>query len=373
MFAPSLLKPLASWAKEDRVKICVGVDIGGSGLRIRLSNVTKPTEFIDLPHIRAQSTAEAVESFTNLETALTELVPDFECRGAALAVAGPIKNGVVVMTNWPGDAPVRTLSVDSLPQHLFPKERTVLLNDLEAGAYGVIAADEQKTLDSHFEQLWKNEVPAGPIVSNTRTAVAALGSGLGVAMIVKTPLLKESLVLPCELGHLQVPSVCNKDPNCEEEYALIQHVSNHYYGGTQMPEYEDFSSGRGIALCYQFFLKRDKNERVPVEQINAGDVAEKARTGDKTARSAMLWCYKLFLRCCKEVATSLCCDSVLMALDNQVKNAWFVDAISDVLKEEFYNFIRPDWLKGIRVYTQIENLNFNILGTDYMAHRLAAK
>ena len=373
MFSPSTFKSINEWSKDDHVKLTVGVDIGGSGLRIRLSNVKNKAEFIDFPHIRAQSTKETIESFTNLQEALNELVPDYQSLGAALAVAGPIKNGQVVMTNWPGEPSVRTIAIDSLPSRLFPHDRTVLLNDLEAGAYGVIAADEANDLEKRFEQLWQNDAPKGPVVSDTRTAVLALGSGLGVAMIIKTPLIKEPLVLPCELGHLQIPTVCSKDPNCEEEYALIQHVSNHYYGGTQMPEYEDLSSGRGIALCYQYFLKKDKNELVPVEQINAGDVAEKARTGDKTARSAMLWCYKLFLRCCKEVATTLCCDSVLMALDNQVKNAWFVDAISDVLKEEFYNFIRPDWLKGIRVYTQIETLNFNILGTDYMAHRIASK
>ena len=201
----------------------------------------------------------------------------------------------------------------------------------------------------------------------------ALGSGLGVAIIVKTPLIKEPLVLPTEIGHLQVPAVCAEDPNSQEEYALIQHVSNHYYNGTQMPEYEDFSSGRGIQLCYQFFLQRDKGQHVPMEQINAGDVAQKAKEGDRTAKAALFWCYKLFVRCAKEVGTSLCCDSLLMALDNQVRNLWFMEAVSDELKEEFYNFIRPDWMKGLRVYTQTKILNFNLLGVDYMAHRLASK
>lgn len=365
MFAPSLLQPLNSWA--DKVKICVGVDIGGSGLRVRISNADKSEQFIDIPHIRAQSTKDLVESLTNLQDALNEIVPSYESCGAALAVAGPIKNGTVILTNWPGDADVRTLSLDHLPQKLFPKEKTAFLNDLEAGAYGVIAADEQKILDSHFVQLWQNVAPKGPIVSNTRTAVMALGSGLGVALIVKTPLLKEPLVLPAELGHVQVPAVCKNDPESKEEYELLQHVSNHYYGGTQMPEFEDLSSGRGIQLCYQFFLKRDQGVHKTVEQIDAGEVASKAHDGDKTAKNALLWCYKLFLRLAKQVATSLQCDSILMALDNQVKNAWFVEAVSDQLKDEFYNFIRPDWMEGIRVFTQTETLNFNILGTTYMA------
>ena len=77
------------------------------------------------------------------------------------------------------------------------------------------------------------------------------------------------------------------------------------------------------------------------------------------------------MRAAKGIATSLSCDSVVLALDNQVKNAWFVEAIADTLHDEFYHFIRPDWMKGIRVYTQTEVLNFNILGTSYMASKLA--
>lgn len=189
----------------------------------------------------------------------------------------------------------------------------------------------------------------------------------GAALIVKTPLLNNPLVLPCELGHVQVPTVCENDPGAKEEHELIQHVSEHYYGGSQTPEYEDLSSGRGIQLWYQFFLKRDENVFKAIEQIDAGEVAQKAHEGDKTARNA------LFLRLGKQLATSLQCDSILIALDNQVKNAWFVDTVADQLKEEFYNFIRPDWMEGIRVYTQTETLNFNILSNDYMAHKIAAQ
>jgi glucokinase len=54
-----------------------------------------------------------------------------------------------------------------------------------------------------------------------------------------------------------------------------------------------------------------------------------------------------------------------------VKNSWLVNEISDDLKDEFYHFIRRDWMTGIRVYAQDQLLNFNVIGTDYMAHRFA--
>jgi len=371
MFAPSVLKPLTTWKKEENIKICVGIDIGGSGFRTRLSNFHDSSEYVDLAHIRAQGTAEIIESFTSLQVALLEMFPDFQCMGAALAVAGPIKDGVVILTNWPGDPSIRTLRVTDLPDKLFPHEKTLLLNDLEAGAYGIVAGNERKILTQYFEQMWPQVAPRGEIVSKGRTAVLAMGSGLGVALIVHPSTVSQPLVLPTELGHLQIAADGKKFAQSEIEYQLIQHVSDYYYDGTHAPEYEDICSGRGLCLTYQFMKQKFDNEKIPIEKIDAGNVAELARQGDKAARQALTWHYILFLRAAKAVATSLTCDSVVMALDNQVKNSWFVSAISDQLKDEFYHWIRPDWLTGIRVYTQKEVLNFNLLGTDYMAHRLA--
>ena len=111
--------------------------------------------------------------------------------------------------------------------------------------------------------------------------------------------------------------------------------------------------------------------KIPLDQIEGGEIAQDARRGDRIARQALMIHYKMFLRAAKAVATTLSCDSVLMALDNQVKNIWFVRSAVEELKDEFYTFIRPDWMKNIRVYTQTKVLNFNLLGMDYMARQLA--
>ncbi|KAK8896264.1 hypothetical protein M9Y10_014161 [Tritrichomonas musculus] len=372
MFAsPKTLQAINNWSKTgDHLELCFAVDIGGSGLRVRITNAKDPKQFLDLGHVRAQNTKESLDVFTNLGQALKEIIPPFVSKGAALAVAGPISNGRAVLTNWIGDASARTLVADELPELLFPRGKTVFLNDLEAGAYGIIAAEQDGILESHFLKMWAHDPKVGKsqnIVSTNRTAVLAMGSGLGVALIMNSPMLTGPLVVPTELGHVQIPVVCHKDANCEFENELIQHVSNHYYEGKQTPEYEDIASGRGLCLTYQFFKQKYENVKIPVEQIDAGDVAQSAKEGEKAARKALEWHYRIFMRAAKGVATSLCCDSVVLALDNQVKNAWFVEAISDILHEEFYNFIRPDWMEGIRVFTQTETLNFNILGTTYMA------
>jgi glucokinase len=367
------VSPLQNWTKQDVLKLCVAVDVGGSGLRIRLSNALVPTKVTDLGHVKAAGTAEAYSILGAIEQAIEAIAPGFESKGAAIAVAGPISNGQAIITNWPGDVSTRTVNVSDLPQRLFPEPSTVFLNDLEAGAYGVLAVGEKQGLDPLFVQLWTDVAPSGPILSNTRTAVLAMGSGFGVALIVKTALLKDPLVVPTELGHLQIPLVMDKDPSKAEEWELLQFVSDFYYKGALCPEYEDIASARGLRLAYQFFTKKATGELIDYDATDAGDIARRAQDGDPVARQALAWHYKLFIRSAKEIATTFTCDSVVLALDNQVKNWWFVQQISDVLKQEFYTFIRPDWLKGIRVYAQTQLLNFNILGTDYMAHRVVNK
>jgi glucokinase len=371
MIVAEQLTPLKTWTKHDVLKVCLGVDIGGSGLRIRVSNVLSDLEIVDLDHVRAKSTADVIAILNELTTHIDAVSPGFICAGAALAVAGPITGNRVVLTNWPGEVSERTIIISDLPQRVCPSATTVLLNDLEAGAYGVLAASEQNRLGAVFEQMWPDVAPPGPIVSDRRTAVLAMGSGFGVALIVKSGLLNVPLVLGTELGHVQIPQNCDTHPDYQLEHDLIQHVSNNYYGGSQQPEYEDIASGRGLQLAYQYFALKEKGETVPLDSIDPGVVAANAQTGDPVSRLALTWHYKLFIRSAKSCATSLCCDSVVLALDNQVKNAWFVSQISELLKEEFYHFIRPDWMEGIRVYAQVKLLNFNVLGTDYMARRLS--
>ena len=372
MFA-SALRPVANWKSGGVSAFCLGCDAGGSGLRFRLSNYYNPEQRLDLPHQKAKSTKDCLNILNTLNEAIQQVAPGAVCKGSAFAVAGPITNNTVTFTNWPGKPSLRTVSLSQFPRALAPTGKSLFFNDLEAGAYGVIAAEEQGILSPAFEQLFTDRAPQGKLISDNRTAVLAMGSGLGVAVIVKTPLLEKPLVLPSELGHLQIPTVCSNHRGAKEEYDMIQFVSDHYYNGRQMPEFEDIASGRGLPLVYQYLYDKAHQIKIPLDEIDAGEIAQKARGGDKIAREALFRHYQMFIRCAKAVATTLSCDSVLMALDNQVKNNWFVRSAVDDLSQEFYTFIRPDWVKNIRCYSQTKILNFNLLGMDYMAHQLADK
>jgi glucokinase len=199
-----------------------------------------------------------------------------------------------------------------------------------------------------------------------------MGSGYGVALILKTSLLEQPLVIPTELGHVQFPGQMENDENYADEHGLTQFVSDALYGGVHAPEYEDIASGRGIVLGYKNCIKK-RTGKIPTEEIDAGKIAQLARSGHDAAKKAIKLAHLYFTRSAKAIATSLSCDSVVLALDNQVKDWDLIRTELHELQKEFYSWIRPTWLSGIRVYTQVKTLNFNILGTDYMAHRLADK
>lgn len=371
MLVQNMLKSLNSWPRSRSIPICLGFDVGGSGVRARISSYLDSSKTIDLPHTKARSSKDLIASLSRLDAMLRRVVPGCECRGSSIALAGPINRDAVVLTNWPGPLRERTLRIGDLPPGIFPKGRTLFLNDLEAGAYGIIAAKNMRLLDSFFEQMWPARAPKGPLVSSSRTAVLALGSGLGVALIVQTPLLRSPLVVPTELGHLQIPIVGPRHPGYAEERALFEYVSSYYYRGRDTLEYEDVASGRGLCLGYRYIVQRDSGVALPMEELDGNVIAAKARSGDRQAKEAVGYQMKFLIRAAKAVATSLSCDSVLLALDNQVKNNYVMHEREAEFGKEFFQFIRPDWMKGIRLYTQTKLLNFNLLGTDYMAHKLA--
>ena len=56
------------------------------------------------------------------------------------------------------------------------------------------------------------------------------------------------------------------------------------------------------------------------------------------------------------------CESLVLALDDAVKNNWLIHEFADKFKYEFYDYIRPEWMKEVRIYAQKKTLDLNILG-----------
>ena len=365
MIREDLLFPLKRWKRGNSVGFCLGVDIGASGIRFQLSNPSDSNQIINHPHIGAHSANEIYKILNKLEKSINSISPQSKCFGSSFAIAGLRIGTTICPNNWPGPDSIRTIKTSLFSKKLYPPGRSILLNDLEAGAYGLYSASKNNKLNDYFELLWGKN---GSLISSTKTAIMAMGCGLGAALLINQKFIKNPVVVSTEAGYLQTSTVLKKHEFFPIESKLVQYVSDYYHNGELVPVYEDFSSGRGLCISYQFFKGTKLNNLNNLEIPNAAEIADLAKKGDEIAQKAMKHHYLLFTRCAKSLALTFQCESIVMALSNQVRNHWFVNQIKEDMKKEFYDSTRPKWLENTRVFSQKKDLNFNLLGTTYMAN-----
>ncbi|EAY11077.1 hypothetical protein TVAG_045010 [Trichomonas vaginalis G3] len=358
MIELSKLNPMKNWGLNRVLGYCVAGDVGASGIRIRLSNPANSTEIIDIPHQKAKNAQMLLDALNNTLSVIQKAVPKAKCFGSSIAITGLRKGDDIIPSNWAPPDEVRTIRTRLFPEGMYPKEHHVLLNDLEACAYGVLAMDEQGKCSQYFRKLWG---PGKSIVGKHRTAVMALGSGLGAALILKEPFNDKPFVLATEFGYLQMPTVMKAHENYDYERKIVQYTSDYYYEGATCPGFEDFSSARAIRSLHKFW--------VPSSELEAGDISKLAKNGDKQAYQAMAQHYIYYSRLARTFALGMKCDSIVMALSNQVANDYLITEIAGKMKDEFFDGTHPDWIKDTSVYSQNIDHNFNLFGATYMAHR----
>lgn len=345
------------------LKYFVSCDIGGFGLNMRVSDIQDKENYVDLPNYKVNTTTDLLTTLHKVSAEIDSRFKASVCQGSVVSIAGPVENGESgMLTNWPGKMENRKLHVAQLPRRIFPLNKTHFVNDLYAHTYGIYSADIDGKLSDKFQQIWLNQSTRGPLISKSRTAVFSIGSGFGVALIIKDPILPKSYVQSTELGHLHVPSIL------KEEYDLIKYVSHHNYNDRSSPEFEDIVSYRGLRMLYQYHYFNQNDYKIPIDEIDANDIIESARKGNEMARKALSDHYKYMIRAAKLLAPTLQCDSVLISHENHQRNNWYFNTIQDDLLKEFRRFSRPNWMHNIRIYNQAKTFNFNILGAQYLAH-----
>ncbi|OHT10692.1 Glucokinase 1 [Tritrichomonas foetus] len=372
MISKELLKPILSWPKEGKLPICVACDVGGSGTFVRLSSFFDEKKYIDLPKLQTQRASDLVRALYTVSTDLKSVSPDVETRGSSLSVAGPISDNTVIFTNWPGHISRRTLSLNDLPDFLFPKDRSKFLNDTESTAYGLLEVDKLGMINDYFVKLFPETSPKGGPVNERRTAVLSVGTGLGCSLIVQTPLFNRFVVCPTELGHLELPICGHRSADYQFETSLVNHISSRLYDGELAIEFEDITSGKGLCNVYQYLVWKNNNKMLPVSTLEGAEIARLAKTKeDPLAYQALVIFNQMIVRAAKTISTTMNCDSVILASDNQVDNYHIIRDNNEIMKNEFYSYIRPDWMKTITIFTQTKKMNFNLYGTSHIAHKLA--
>ena len=185
--------------------------------------------------------SESSRIFTSKQySGLTPILKDFlagqkyAIEAACFGIAGPIVDGRVKTTNLPWIVDSYELS------RLLKVDSVTLLNDLEAGAYGIFTLEEEE-----FYAL--NE---GRLVDTGNKAVIAAGTGLGQAILYDDG--RRFRPLATEAGHADFA------PRNEMEIALLRHL----IGRFGHVSYERVLSGPGLFNIYRF-LKEDRGMAEP--------------------------------------------------------------------------------------------------------------
>ncbi len=167
---------------------------------------------------------------------------------ACMGVAGPVKDGVVHVTNLPWIVDAAALQAELKFQHVS------LLNDLEANAYGIrtLQPDELLSINPHGDPRQ---------VGNQ--ALIAAGTGLGEAGLMWDGVTHRPFA--SEGGHA---SFAPNDSTGDELLSFLRKEHGHV-------SWERVLSGMGMKNLYLFFRQRSGQPEPAwlVEQIREGDIA----------------------------------------------------------------------------------------------------
>lgn len=221
-------------------------DIGGTSARLALVDDARQSRAVMTYRCADFSTAEAV-----LQAYLSEV--GVQPTRAAIAVAGPVIDGHVNMTNlgW-------RISADEL-QALLGVTRLALVNDF--------AAQAQATLTFTSEELYP--LGSGTAVVQANRVIMGPGTGLGVSGLICSGTGWTTVV--GEGGHVSLVA------RTAEEYELIATTQSEYGHCSA----ERLLSGSGLAGIYRFFSGTMTSSTVTPEQVS-----EQAMAGDADALHA---------------------------------------------------------------------------------------
>ncbi|MEL7343893.1 MAG: ROK family protein [Pseudomonadota bacterium] len=201
-------------------------DIGGTNTRVALSQ-------------KGALRAETVRRYRNADNPSLEAVlkrflgemGDPDCKGASVAVAGPVRDGVGRLTNLDWSIDEETLAKATKAETLW------VLNDLEAQGYA---------LGSIAPQNIKTVVQGKAGRPGAAELVVGIGTGFNAAPVLQSPFGRT--VAASESGHITLPIRSNED------YDLARFIENM----TGFASVEDVLSGRGVARVYAWAAGRSE-------------------------------------------------------------------------------------------------------------------
>jgi glucokinase len=241
-------------------QLALVADIGGTNTRVALADgkVVRPGS------IRKYSNAE----FASLEPVLIRYLAEegvAKVDGACVAAAGPVRDGVAVMTNlsWIIDAPLLTRATGAA--------QTAILNDLQAQGHAL----------GHIAPEFLRPLIAGPQAPGAMLVVG-VGTGMNAAPVHETPWGR--VVAASECGHIAMPVQTEQDFRLSR-YVATQVPNAHGYAGV-----EDVLAGRGLENVHNFICFEAGKPML----MKAAEIMAALAAGDPLARdTARLYCHLL--------------------------------------------------------------------------------
>ena len=225
-------------------------DVGGTNTRVALAEGRR----VLTDTIRRYRNAE----HPGLESVLRAYVAEaggVDCGGAAVAVAGPVRDGVGTMTNldWTLDRPTLARATRA--------ERTAILNDLQAQGHALGGIDPA---------LIREIVPGPEAGPRAAKLVVNVGTGFNAAPVWDAE--RGRLVTPSECGHANLPI------RTEAELRLCRFVETAH----GFPAVEDVLSGRGLERVFAWLGHEEGDPR----EATAAEIMAGLASGDGRAREA---------------------------------------------------------------------------------------
>jgi glucokinase len=188
-------------------------------------------------------------SYNRLENIVQEFLGGTrsDCRHACFGIAGPVQRGRVQTTNLPWIVEEQALA------DLFGFERVVLINDLEANAWGIDALRED---DFYL-------VNAGTPDAEGNACIVSAGTGLGEAGLYWDG--QRHWPFACEGGHVDF------SPSTDLEIALLEYLRERL----GHVSWERVVSGMGLVNVHDF-LRAHRRVATPSwlrEEMSTGDAA----------------------------------------------------------------------------------------------------
>ena len=228
-------------------------DTGGTNTRVALTEGTRllPDTVTRYPNAEFSSLTAVLETFLKAQGGV-------DCAAAAVAVAGPVRDGHGVLTNlaWEIDEPAVARATGA--------EVSAVINDLQAQGHAL----------GHLDPAMLRPVVTGAAApAHATRLVIGVGTGFNAAPVLADGTAR--MVAPAEAGHITLPV------RTAQDLALSHWLSER----TGFAAVEEVLSGRGLEHVYEFLGHEDGTPRTATAaQIMSALAEGKDRRAVETVR-----------------------------------------------------------------------------------------